>query len=103
MATNIATGATNKTNQTDPDSMTTTPKGGLLLDSQGDGQLFFVNNVGTSKQTVGDLFLVDSTGKTVMVDDTVFPTTSKGFVLVSDPTDNTVWKVSSNSFVVNGA
>ncbi len=102
-ATNIATGKTIVTNQTDPDSMTTTPSGGLVLDSQQDGQLLFVNNVGTSKQTVGDLFLVDSQGKSVMVDDTVFPTTSKGFVLVSDPTDNTVWKVSSDAFTINGA
>ncbi len=103
MATNIATGATIMTNQTDPDSMTTTPKGGLVLDSQGDGQLLFVNNVGTSKQTIGDLFLVDSKGNPVTVDDTVFPTSSTGFVLLSDPADNTVYKIASNSFAVDGA
>ncbi len=103
LATNIATGKTIMTNQTDPDSMTTTPRGGLVVDSQQDGQLIFVDNVGTSKQTVSDLFLVDSKGNSVTVDDTVFPTASNGFVLVSDPSNNTVYKVTSNSFVVNGA
>lgn len=102
-ATNIATGAAIVTNQTDPDSMTTTPNGGLVLDSQQDGQLLFVNNVGTKSQTVGDLFLVDSNGNSVIIDDTVFPTTSSGYVLLSDPSDNTVYKISSDSFVVNGA
>ncbi len=103
IATNVLTGKTLVTNQTDPDSMTTTPTGGLVLDSQQDGQLLFVNGVGTSKQTVSDLFLVDSKGNPVTVDDTVFATSPGGYVLVSDPAGNTVYKVSSSSFVLDGA
>ncbi len=102
-ATNIATGASIKTNQTDPDSMAVDPNGGLVLDSQQDGQLLLVNNVGTGKQTARDLFLVDANGKSVTVDDTVFPNTSNGFMLVSDPVDNKIWKFSSTSFTVGGA
>ena len=63
---------------TDPDSMMIDPQGDLVLDSQGDMQLLFIHNAGTSSQTVKVL----SVG--TPVDDTVWPTSSKGCMIISD-------------------
>lgn len=59
---------------TDPDSLATDPSGNLVLDSQGDGKLVFINNPGPS-QTVSVLSLTlysDKDGPTEFVDDTRF-------------------------------
>ncbi len=57
---------------TDPDSEETTPTGGLLLDSQADGRLTFISNIGPN-QTVSTLLLTlfnDKDGPVTPVDDT---------------------------------
>lgn len=101
-ALNLLTGKTGDTNQTDADSMTTTPQGGLLLDSQGDGTLLFVNNVGRTNQSVNILPLTNTLGNQEQVDDSVFPTSSSGCMLIADKHDNTVWDLCSRDFNVNG-
>ncbi len=59
---------------TDPDSLETDPSGNLVLDSQADGKLVFINNPGPA-QTVSVLSLTlynDKDGPTELVDDTRF-------------------------------
>jgi hypothetical protein len=64
---------------TDPDSMMIDPQtGDLVLDSQGDQQLLFIHNPGSAGQTVKVL----SVG--TPVDDTVWPTSSKGCMIIAD-------------------
>jgi hypothetical protein len=65
-------------NLIDPDSMTTDPQGDLMLDNQGGSQWVFIKNPGTPQQTVKELPIG------TQVDDTVFPTTSTGCLLIVD-------------------
>jgi hypothetical protein len=89
-ARDIATGLQTTLNLQDPDSMTLTPKGSLLLSSQDDARLVSVNNPGAG-QTVETLALT-SAGATAKVDDTVFAAPS-GSILVSDLATNTVYDI----------
>lgn len=63
---------------TDPDSMMIDPQGDLVLDSQGDMQLLFIHNPGTPSQTIKVLPVGTP------VDDTVWPTSSKGCMIIAD-------------------
>jgi hypothetical protein len=57
---------------TDPDSMETDPAGNLVLDSQADAKLVFINNPGKPNQTVSVLILTlfnDKDGPNTPVDD----------------------------------
>ena len=65
-------------NLTDADSQTTDPQGDLVLMSQADDALLFIHNVGTPAQTVKVL----SVG--TQVDQTVWPTSTKGCLLIAD-------------------
>jgi hypothetical protein len=67
-----------KLNLTDPDSQQIDPQGDLVLNSQGDQELIFIHGLGTSSVTAKVL----SVG--AQVDDVVWPTTSKGCLLVAD-------------------
>jgi hypothetical protein len=78
-ATTVATPVkTVSLNLTDPDSMMISPQGDLVLDSQADGEILTIHNVGTPQQTVKVL----SVG--TQVDDSVFPTASKGCMIIAD-------------------
>jgi hypothetical protein len=79
-------------NLTDPDSQTIDPQGDLVLNSQGDQQLIFIHNIGTPSQTARVL----SVG--TQVDDTVWPTSTKGCLLVADNASG-VYSVCSNIWV----
>ena len=79
-------------NLTDPDSMMIDPTGTLVLDSQGDGEMLWLKNVGTPQQSVSVL----SVG--TQVDDTVWPTSAKGCILVSD-NGSGVYTICSNVWV----
>jgi hypothetical protein len=65
-------------NLTDPDSQTIDPQGDLVLNSQADQELIFIHAIGTSSQTAHVL----SVG--AQVDDTVWPTSTNGCMLVAD-------------------
>ena len=77
---------------TDPDSMMIDPQGDLVLDSQGDMQLLFIHNPGTASQSVKVL------GVGTPVDDTVWPTSSNGCMIIADNASG-VYSVCSNLWV----
>jgi hypothetical protein len=91
IASNIPFGTVTRLNLTDPDSMTLTPSGDVLLDDQGDGQLILWRAPGNEPQ-LQYLPLLGS----VQVDDTVFATSRRGYLLVSDTKANKVYKISAD-------
>lgn len=83
---------------TDPDSEATDPNGNLVLDSQADGKLVFIQNPGPA-QTVSVLSLTlynDKDGPTLPVDDTRWVPSpgpmGKTFMLFTDA-NNTTYRV----------
>lgn len=79
-------------NLTDADSQTTDPQGDLVLMSQADDALLFIHNPGTASQTVKLLSVGTS------VDDTIWPTSSNGCLLVAD-NNSGVFSVCSSIWV----
>lgn len=74
-------GSGQPTTDTDPDSLRLTPTGDLMLTSEADGQLIFVAQPGTPKQSVSFLQLIDpSTGLAINsgIDDALFATAGRG-------------------------
>ena len=90
-ASNIPFGTVKRLNLTDPDSMTLTPSGDVLLDDQGDGQLVLWRAPGTDPQ-IQYLPLLGN----VQIDDTVFASARKGYILVSDTKANLVYKITAD-------
>jgi hypothetical protein len=86
---------------TDPDSLATDPSGRLVLDSQADGKLVFLQNLGTSSLSASVLTLTlynDKDGPVTPVDDTRWVPSGPGpngqlFMLFTDAT-NTTYKLS---------
>jgi hypothetical protein len=99
----IATGKPVISQQSDPDSLKIDPLGGLVLDSQADGDLIFIYSPGSENQTSLRLHLINGTSTQITVDDTVFPTTPKGTILVVDTKGDTVYAVKSDAFQPGGA
>jgi hypothetical protein len=83
-------------NLTDPDSMMIDPDGNLVLDSQGDSEMLWISGVGTAQQQVKVL----SVG--TQVDDTVFPSSAKGCLLVADNSSG-VYSICSSVWVPGAA
>lgn len=100
-ATDVLTGQTVTLNLQDPDSMTTTPGGQLLLDSQADSELVMVGNPGTTHQSVLQIPLSSPFGQP-QVDDTIFTLANDGFILMSDRPTNTIYKITKNGGFVPG-
>jgi hypothetical protein len=80
----------------DPDSEETTPSGALLLNSQADGRLTFISNLGQPNQAASTLLLTlynDKDGPVTPVDDTRYvpPAGPQGqtFMLFTDATNTT--------------
>jgi hypothetical protein len=83
-ATDIPTGTAVPLNLTDPDSLAIDPRGNVLLDDQGDGQLIFIRRPFSDTPAVGRLN-VTLAGVATTVDDTAFaPVASHSFMLVAD-------------------
>ena len=99
----IATGSTVVSQQSDPDSLKVDTAGDLVLDSQADGDLIFINQPGTENQAGLLLHLTNGTNTQITVDDTVFPTTASGTILVVDTKGDTVYAVKSDAFQPGGA
>jgi hypothetical protein len=97
-ATNILTGQQVTLNLQDPDSMTTSPSGELVLDSQGDSELVMVRKPGTKQQSVLQIPLSSPYGQP-QVDDTLFTPDVDGFLLVSDTDANITYKIGKKVFV----
>ena len=104
-ATDIPTGSTVPLNLTDPDSMTIDPRGNIVVDSQADSELVFVQHPLTDKQTISRLKTTSSAtgpmGATITLDDTAFAPNPKAFLLVTDvgnATDNgLIYRIDSPS------
>jgi len=79
-------------NLTDPDSLTTDDKGDLVLVSQGDSELIIISNPGTAQK-------VSVIPVGTQLDDTVWATSAKGSLLVSDGTTGNTYWVKSDTFV----
>ena len=89
--------------QSDPDSLKVDSAGDLVLDSQADGDLIFVNAPGSPNQAALRLHLTNGTSSQITVDDTVFPTTPSGTIYVVDTAGDTVYAVKSDAFQPGGA
>jgi hypothetical protein len=101
--TDITSGKSVVAQQSDPDSLKVDPSGNLVLDSQGDGDLIFLNAPGFPNQTGYRLHLSNGTTTQVTVDDTVYPTQASGTIYVVDTKANTVYAVTSHVFPPNAA
>ena len=99
----IATGETVVSLQSDPDSLKVDSAGDLVLDSQADGDLIFINAPGSDNQAGLRLHLSNGKSKQITVDDTVFPTSPFGTIYVVDTAGNTVFAVKSDAFQPGGA
>jgi hypothetical protein len=91
VGTDLADGRQEPTAQNDPDSLKSTPGGGLMLSSGDDGQLIFVNGLG-GLNAVSFLQLRNpKTGKPVSgLDDAIFVTATAGTFYLSDTGHNRV-------------
>ena len=98
-----------RSNLTDPDSEETDPSGNLVLDSQADGKLVFINNPGAPNQTASVLTLTlfnDKDGPVTPVDDTRFvPKAGPQGVTIVLFTDknNSTYRVDSQFFTPGDA
>jgi len=94
---------------TDPDSEETDPSGNLVLDSQADGRLVFINNPGTPQQTASILTLTlfnDKDGPVTPVDDTRFVPKAgpQGTtIMLFTDANNTTYRIDSQFFVPGDA
>jgi hypothetical protein len=81
---------------TDPDSLKSTPTGGLIQTGQGDGALTFISNPGAASQTATSLLLVAGPGMTIgQPDDALYPTGASGIFFLTDTSTNTVYALSA--------
>ena len=88
----------------DPDSMETDPNGNLVLDSQADARLVFINNPGTPNQTASVLILTlfnDKDGPNTPVDDTRYVPKAGpqgSYIMLFTDANNTTYRLDSSSF-----
>jgi hypothetical protein len=96
-AIDIATGASVSLNLTDPDSLSVDQRGNLVVDSQADTQVIFVRHPLKSDQTVGLLHITTAAGPTT-VDDTAFAPQGPSFMLFSDVSGETIYRLDAPKF-----
>lgn len=89
--------------QSDPDSLKVDSAGDLVLDSQADGDLIFINAPGSPNQAALRLHLSNGSSTQITVDDTVFPTSPSGTIFVVDTKGDNVYAVKSDTFQPGGA
>jgi hypothetical protein len=88
-ATALNKGAPTTLNLQDPDSLSQTKDGRVVMTSQADSLLLFLTNPGTASQSVGSLKLQNG----VQVDDTAFAGTFDKTLLVADKTTNAIYAI----------
>ena len=87
---------------TDPDSLKSTPTGGLILTGEGDGALTFITNPGTASQTASSVKLSGANGATIgSPDDAIYATAESGTFYVTDSSTNTVYAVNASGLIAN--
>jgi hypothetical protein len=99
----VTTGKSVVAQQSDPDSLKVDPSGNLVLDSQQDGDLIFLNAPGSPNQVGYRLHLSNGAPTQVTVDDTVFPTRASGTIYVADTAADVIYAVTSTVFPPNSA
>ncbi len=93
-ATDLITGGTVTPNITDPDSMTVSRLGQLVLDDQSGSQLIFVSNPGLVSQTVSRLSLQNPSAAAINVDDTAFSPGSRVELLATERSTGLTYLIS---------
>jgi hypothetical protein len=88
----IANNARVTLNEVDPDSLSVDNKGNLVLVNQGGNELVFLSNPGTPQQTVSRMTVGSQ------LDDTVWPSSANGRLLVVDGVANSTYWVSLSHF-----
>jgi hypothetical protein len=89
---------------TDPDSLKSTPTGGLILTGEGDGVLTFISNPGLATQSASSLLLSGAGGATIgKPDDSVYATATAGVFYVADTAANTVYAISASGLTANSS
>jgi hypothetical protein len=96
-AVDIPTGNKVTLNLTDPDSLTSDPRGNIVLNSQADAQLIFIQHPFSATPTVGHLGITVA-GVAATVDDTAFASDPRAFMLFSDVSGDTVYRMDSTPF-----
>jgi hypothetical protein len=96
-AKNVLTGQPVTLNLQDPDSMTTSPTGDIVLDSQGDSELIVMRYPGSPAQSALQIPLSSPYGQP-QVDDTLFAPSTDCFLLVSDEPANVIYKITKDVF-----
>jgi len=96
-ATDIPTGMTVQLNLMDPDSMSIDPRGNIVLDDQGDGQLIFIRHASSNNPQVGRLSITLA-GAPTTVDDTTFAPAGHTFLLFTDLAGDTIYRLDSPPF-----
>ncbi len=93
-ATNLLTGAVTTLNLQDPDSMTLTPAGDLLLDSQADDELVTVAAATGAVSVLPITVVSGNPAQTASdIDDTVFAKSASDILLIADRDSATVYAV----------
>jgi hypothetical protein len=92
-AVNVVTKQPVTLNLQDPDSMTASPSGKLVMTSQADDEIVIIKHPGKSNQSVGLLPLTDASNNPVSVDDTLFRRGASGAVLMTDLSAGIVYAV----------
>jgi hypothetical protein len=86
---------------TDPDSLKSTPNGGLILTGEGDGALTFISNPGTGPQTASSVKLSGANGATIgSPDDAIYATATSGTFYVTDSTTSIVYAINASGLTV---
>jgi hypothetical protein len=98
-AVNIPFGTKSTLNLTDPDSLSVTPAGDLLMTDQGDAQLILLRLSKLKEPPVQFLPLLGG----VQVDDTVFATSRSGYILISDTAANVNYKLTTKVWALDAA
>lgn len=89
---------------TDPDSLKTTPSGGLVLTSGGDGTLTFIDNPGLPSQSAHSVTLSGAAGVSIgSPDDSIYATASSGTFYLTDTKANTVYAVSATGLTAGSS
>ena len=97
-AIDIPSGSSVTLNLTDPDSLTSDPRGNVVLDSQGDSELVFIRSTESGPE-VGRILITTPPSTPTTVDDTAFaPSSRRAFLLAADLNGNTVYRIDSPPF-----
>ncbi len=83
----------------DPDSLKSTPSGGLVLTSGNESALTFITNPGLATQSAHSVKLSGAAGSKLSLDDSIYATSTAGTFYVADTKTNTVYAISATGLI----